>query len=307
MTADPLDAEIDALYALPPAEFTAARNALAKRAGPRAAEIRKLARPSAAAWAINQLYWQRRDVFDRLAAAARALRAAHARRLAGRDADLAAADETHREALDAAVETARGFLASASGDVAHATVAAIHQTLQAVPSDQVQGRLTRPLEAAGFSILAGLASDSHARGPAEVVSITRGARAGKASGADTSAAPRSPVTPGRADDRARDAKAEARRAATEQRRAEAERRKARAVVERQLRAAVERERQATAALAAARHTVERADRQIDRLEEQLRAARAAAGDRREDVERARGTLNDAAAERIRLERRLQEL
>ena len=59
-----LDDEIDALYRLPLAEFVAARNALARRAGDRAAAVKGLARPATAAWAVNQLYWRRRGVFD---------------------------------------------------------------------------------------------------------------------------------------------------------------------------------------------------------------------------------------------------
>ena len=47
------DAKLDALYALPLGEFTAARNALAKELGD--PEIRKLAKPSLPAWAVNQL------------------------------------------------------------------------------------------------------------------------------------------------------------------------------------------------------------------------------------------------------------
>ncbi|MEP6594233.1 MAG: hypothetical protein ABJC51_11100, partial [Acidobacteriota bacterium] len=59
-----LDAEIDRLYQLPPEEFTAARNALAKSAGTEAAAIRQLAKPPLAAWAVNQVYWQQRDLYQ---------------------------------------------------------------------------------------------------------------------------------------------------------------------------------------------------------------------------------------------------
>ena len=44
--------EVDALYALPLDEFTKARDALAK--SERDPSIRKLRKPSAAAWALNQ-------------------------------------------------------------------------------------------------------------------------------------------------------------------------------------------------------------------------------------------------------------
>ena len=51
---------MDDLFALPPAEFIAARDALAKRLkadgdATRAAEVKALRRPSVAAWAVNQV------------------------------------------------------------------------------------------------------------------------------------------------------------------------------------------------------------------------------------------------------------
>ena len=62
MATSRVDEEIAGLYQLPLADFTAARNALAKQAGARASEVKALQKPPVAAWAINQLYWQRRDV-----------------------------------------------------------------------------------------------------------------------------------------------------------------------------------------------------------------------------------------------------
>ena len=68
---DTLDAEIDALFQLPPGAFTAARNALAARLkkggrGDAAEQVRSLARPSVTAWAVNHLYWRHRAAFARL-------------------------------------------------------------------------------------------------------------------------------------------------------------------------------------------------------------------------------------------------
>src|SRR5262245_60746986 len=65
------DREIDALFQLPAGEFTAARNALAarlKRAGriEYAARVKALAKPTATAWAVNQLYWRHRKDVERL-------------------------------------------------------------------------------------------------------------------------------------------------------------------------------------------------------------------------------------------------
>ena len=65
------DTRVDQLYDLPPGEFTAARNALAKalRAeGQRddADRVAKLRRPTIAAWAINQAVRHHRDRVDAL-------------------------------------------------------------------------------------------------------------------------------------------------------------------------------------------------------------------------------------------------
>lgn len=73
--------EIDALYRLPLTEFTPARNALAKLRKTRgdaagAEEVKALAKPSVSAWAVNQLWWRDRALFDELLAAGDAVRRA---------------------------------------------------------------------------------------------------------------------------------------------------------------------------------------------------------------------------------------
>lgn len=62
---------VDALFKLPLGEFTAARNALSaqlKKAGrqEQADEVKALTKPTVSAWAVNQLYWRHRKLFDRL-------------------------------------------------------------------------------------------------------------------------------------------------------------------------------------------------------------------------------------------------
>ena len=109
MAAD-IESGIDQLYEQPLGEFTAFRNALAGRAGARAAEIKKLQKPNAAAWAVNQLYWKQRRIYDKLLTAAERLRAAHGKRLAGEKADVATAEAAHRAALDAALGATRSLL-----------------------------------------------------------------------------------------------------------------------------------------------------------------------------------------------------
>jgi hypothetical protein len=72
-----LDAEAEGLYRLPIASFIEARDALAARrraAGDRdgAARVRALRKPSASAWAVNQLHWWERAALGQFLAAARA-------------------------------------------------------------------------------------------------------------------------------------------------------------------------------------------------------------------------------------------
>src|SRR5258705_5679839 len=87
-----LENELDVLFRLPVAEFTAARNTLAaqlKKGGRRdeSERVKALAKPSIAAWAGNQLYWQHRVVFDRLIATSQRFRHAQTSGRAGTVAD----------------------------------------------------------------------------------------------------------------------------------------------------------------------------------------------------------------------------
>src|SRR5688572_6586270 len=99
-----LDAEIDHLYQVPLGEFISERNALAKRAGAQGAEIRALAKPTLPAWAVNQLYWEKRPVYDELIERADDLRATHGAALRGRRTDLRGVSQAHEEAVEAALK-----------------------------------------------------------------------------------------------------------------------------------------------------------------------------------------------------------
>ena len=151
-----LDAEIDRLYQLPLDEFTGARNALAKTAGKRGAEIRGLRKPPAAAWAINQVFWRRRELYTALIDAARTMRAAHAAALAGKQADLRGAGRSHEAALQEVLEAALRILGEAGQPATDATKLAIATTLRALPAEEPPGRLTSTLQPGGFEVLAGM-------------------------------------------------------------------------------------------------------------------------------------------------------
>lgn len=166
MAHHPIEAEIDRLYRLPPEAFTAARNALAKTAGADGAAVKRLAKPSLAAWAVNQVYWEAREIYDALVDAAGEMRQAHKAVLSGRSADIRAAGRTHEAAADAALKAALGVVRAAGHPVTDATRQAIATTLRTLPGNEHPGRLTVSLQPGGFEMLSGLSvspAASHAR------------------------------------------------------------------------------------------------------------------------------------------------
>lgn len=273
-----IDHDIDGLYQLPLSEFVAARNALAARAGARAAEIRRLPKPNAAAWAVNQIYWHRPKTRERLATASRRLRTAHAHRLAGKPADVADAETAHRAAISTALADARDRLTQAGDAASPATLQAVAETLETVVWQELDGRLSRPLKRTGLEALAALKGGSLAgRGtPAEIVAFRK-------------VAPPAHPTESKAERTARETAARRREAVAMTR----ERQRARAA-----------ERRAAAALARAQKLVDAADRERTRLMDALEQATSRLQDRRADVDRTRQESQRATAERVRLDERL---
>lgn len=153
-----IDTDLDRLYQVKPSEFTAERNALAKRAGDRAADIRALPKPTAAVWAVNQLHWRKPELYRSLVQAAENLRATHKAVVAGRRADLRAASRVHEEALEAALKATLEIAAEDGHPPSDATRQAIGTTLRALPADDPAGRLRQALAPGGFEMLSGLPS-----------------------------------------------------------------------------------------------------------------------------------------------------
>jgi hypothetical protein len=151
-----LETEIDRLYQLPLEEFTAARNALARTGGDEAADVRKLTKPSIPAWAVNQLHWKRRDLYDALVETSTALRKTHKTILGGRRADLREPSRAHEDALDAALKGAVEILQQAGHPATDATRQGMLTTLRALPTNETAGRLTETLQPGGFEMLQGL-------------------------------------------------------------------------------------------------------------------------------------------------------
>jgi hypothetical protein len=118
------------LYALPPSEFTAARNARAT--GEHAAAIKALSKPSAAVWAINLLAANEPEELDHLAALGDAMRQAQA------DLDRTALSSlgSGRRQLVLAISKQAAELASEAGHPLSAAASLeIQDTLQAALSD----------------------------------------------------------------------------------------------------------------------------------------------------------------------------
>ena len=153
-----LDSKIDDLYRQPLAEFTAARNALAKTLkGEDAKRVRALPKPTVVPWAVNQVYWHARPAFDRVVKSGERLRAAQIASLEGRRADVRAASDAHRQAVGEAVKEAERL----SRDRESAPPAdALMRTFEALSllSDlpESPGRMTKALQPAGFEALAGV-------------------------------------------------------------------------------------------------------------------------------------------------------
>jgi hypothetical protein len=162
-----IDDEIDALFQLSQAEFTAARNALAsrlKKAGraEEAENVKALPKPSLTAWTVNQLYWRHRAAFDRLVAAGERFRKAQALQLSGNSADVRGPLEARRSALSEMVSLAAETLRHAGGKPTPEAMRRLTTTLEtlstygSLPDAPRAGRLTDDVEAPGFETLAAL-------------------------------------------------------------------------------------------------------------------------------------------------------
>jgi len=153
-----LDSSIDDLYQQPLNEFTQARNTLAKSlTGADAKRVRALAKPTLVPWAVNQVYWRARGAYDRLMKSGERLRTAQIAALEGRDADVRAATETHRHAIADAVREAERLAATAGSKPSPDALARSFEALSlATGSPEPPGRLTEPLQPAGFEALAGV-------------------------------------------------------------------------------------------------------------------------------------------------------
>jgi septal ring-binding cell division protein DamX len=153
-----LDGKIDDLYRLPLAEFTGARNALAKSLGSDDAKrVKALAKPTVVPWAVNQVYWRARATYDRLMKSGEKLRTAQIAALEGRHADVRAAGDMHRRAIGEAVAEAERLSAPSGVKPGTDALARTFESLSlATSAPEAPGRLTEALQPAGFEALLGV-------------------------------------------------------------------------------------------------------------------------------------------------------
>lgn len=285
--------DVDPLFQLPLAEFTAARNALAARLkkegrADRADEVKRLAKPSVSAWVVNQLFWRHRKQFDRLLASGEGMRRAQAAQLAGRKADVREALDARRDALSDLAREAAAILTRASHAPSPDMLRRITTTLEALsaygntPDAPPPGRLTDDVDPPGFETLAALipaSGSSRGRGPSTVIPFEK-----KAS--QKTAPPKPPTDPKEAKRLERER--EVRRAAAIKE-AERELREAKAAAER-AEAALKK---AASRVKAAESARADAERRLEETGAELTAAKQAARQVAAEAEEAAQAVSDA--------------
>jgi hypothetical protein len=127
----------DELYGMPPSEFTVARDARAATArlggdSRLAADIKRLKKPTASAWLVNQLARQRRRQVDELLELGAALRDAH-ERLAGDDLRLLS--QQRHQAVEALGREAHQLATDARQTISQTAEREMEETLEAALAD----------------------------------------------------------------------------------------------------------------------------------------------------------------------------
>jgi hypothetical protein len=243
-----MDKAEDALYGLPLEQFTPERDELAKRLrkeGDRDAadRVKKLRKPTVAAWAVNQVARTQPKAIRELGKAGEALRDAQAAIVAGKgSADkLRSATERERAVVQELMDAARGLLSGSGKGLSESVLEDVAETLRAAAVDDdtreavLAGRLDRERRAAGLG--AGL------------------------EGFAVSGAPTTRVTPARAPAKTKAAPVDRAKAAAE-----------REVARRAAEAREEESRAARAAAKEASSAAKRAEREHELAESRLRNA-----------------------------------
>lgn len=162
-----LERAIDELYGRPLSEFIEARKTLAaslkrEKHAEDSQRVARLQKPSASAWALNQVYWHARDAWDRLVRAGDRLRTLQQRMLSGRAEDPREAMAERQQAIQAVVERALAFLRASGNAATDATRQRLAVTADAIAAygsaadAYAPGRMVDDLDPPGFAALASL-------------------------------------------------------------------------------------------------------------------------------------------------------
>jgi hypothetical protein len=299
--ADPVQEAADRLYGLPLEDFVRERDATAKalrreKARDAAKEIGALAKPSAAAWAVNAIAREQPALRDELLAAGDAVRDAQEEAVAGRGAKaLRDATTRQREAIDA-VLAAAADLRPGGKTLSRTALDRLRQTLQAAAGDEAvrtaieQGRLVRDAAGGGAWPFGG-DDDADDEVPAKPRRATTTKAKRGAAKADE---------PGAGDEDA-EAAARAREERDRERREAAERRRA---IEAELAEARAERRGRERDLTRAERDAERAAKRLDEAQAVLDEARAHAEEAAAELESAREAAQTARDHAARLEEQL---
>ena len=155
------DDNVAALFRLPLAEFTSARNALAAQLkkdgrGAEATDVKALGKPSVSAWAVNQLYWNHREALDNLIASGQRFHKAQSARGGAKVADMRAALDARRDVLTQLSNAAASVLKGAGHNPSPDTLHRITTTLEGISAYASRddgpelGRLTHDVDPPGF-------------------------------------------------------------------------------------------------------------------------------------------------------------
>lgn len=158
----PYDEAVQALARVPLSSFVAERKRLAgmlRAAGDKEAAkaLSGRRRPATSAWAVNQLYWESRETFDALLAAAERVRRG----------DRAAAGE-HRQAMSTLRQRGAAILEAAGHTATEVILRRVTNTLAALAvaggfAPDVAGALTDDRDPPGFEAMATMVSERAAR------------------------------------------------------------------------------------------------------------------------------------------------
>ena len=170
------EGDLDRLYQVPLSEFTSARDELtqqlrAQGEREKALEIKKLRKPTAGVWVVNQLVRERPLDVQRLLKAGESLTKSQAKAAAGTPQTFPEARRDEQHALEQLAEGAREIAERAG--IGSPALGKAMETLRAASLTAEgrellrRGRLTEELEPPGFEALAGLGGRGRQVAPAK--------------------------------------------------------------------------------------------------------------------------------------------